>query len=236
MLPKNIMEPEQTERAAPMVFDPNKDRTLQFCVGYQKHNAITKRASYPIPRKDECINSLCKAAVRSTLDAYSGYWQTETEDKDMGKTAFSLHHKLYQVVAMPFGLCNAHGTFQRTMDVSLFSVKRQSALVYLDEIVTLSKTPKQHIEHTQEVLPLLNSAEATLILKKCSFFTYTIDFSGQIVRPRRLELAFHTTDAIRGLKPPTSMTKLISFLGMCSNFLRIVSSFARIVSPLSQRL
>lgn len=40
-------------------------------------------------------------------------------------------------------LCNASGTIQRTIDVNLSIVKWQFSLVYLDNIVTFSKTPQQ---------------------------------------------------------------------------------------------
>lgn len=40
---------------------------------YKILNAIIMRNSYPIPWKDECIDSLGEAAVFSTLDVSSGY-------------------------------------------------------------------------------------------------------------------------------------------------------------------
>lgn len=41
MLAENIIEPERTEWAAPIVFVLKKNRTLRFCVKYGKLNAVT---------------------------------------------------------------------------------------------------------------------------------------------------------------------------------------------------
>lgn len=63
----------------------SKNGSLHICVGYQKLNAATVRISYPLPRKDKCIESLGDAQVFSTLDAHSGYSNIEVHDKDRHK-------------------------------------------------------------------------------------------------------------------------------------------------------
>lgn len=68
--------------------------SLWFCVDYRRLNAVTERDSYPIPRKDECMDFLGKARIFSTLDAISGYWQIEMGEKDVDKSAFATHNEL----------------------------------------------------------------------------------------------------------------------------------------------
>lgn len=80
------IEPAEPEWAEPIVFALKQDETLRFCVDYGKHNAVTKQDSYPIPRMDECINSLDKTAIFSTLVSNSGYWKVgidETEETNL---------------------------------------------------------------------------------------------------------------------------------------------------------
>jgi hypothetical protein len=48
---------------------------LRFCVDYRKFNAVTTRETYPLPRMDECFDSLGDAQIFTTLDCNSGYWQ-----------------------------------------------------------------------------------------------------------------------------------------------------------------
>ena len=137
---------------------------------------------------------------------------------------------------MPFGLRNAPGTFQRAIDVILAQVRWQYSLVYLDDIVVFSKTGEEHIDHVRSVLSLLADAGVTLKLKKCFFFTDKIDYLGHVIRPGKLQIAEHTTDAIRQLQAPTNLTELRSFLGLCNVFRRFVPNFARIAAPLNRKL
>lgn len=107
---------------------------------------------------------------------------------------------------MPFTLQNTLSIFQRTVYVILFSVEWQFALVYLDEIMIFRATPEQQFNHVRKIHLLLYNARATLMFKKCSFVTKTIDYMYHISRPRRPELASHTKDATYGLKPQASLS------------------------------
>lgn len=82
----------------------------------------------------------------------------------------------------------------------------------------LSKTPEQHIEYVRIVLSLLNSADVTLKIENCSFFTNIIDYLGHVVRSRRLVHTSCTAGAIRNLKPPSSVTEMRSFLELYNFF------------------
>ncbi len=85
------------------------------------------------------IDSLHGARYFSTLDLLSGYWQIEIERKHKYKTAFIWEYGLYEFNCMPFGLCNAPGTFQREMNTVLKDVLYEFTLVYLDDIIVFSK-------------------------------------------------------------------------------------------------
>ena len=48
MLWAGVIEPATAEWAIPVVFVPQKDGTMRFCVDYGKLNAVTLRDSYPL--------------------------------------------------------------------------------------------------------------------------------------------------------------------------------------------
>jgi hypothetical protein len=75
MLAKDVIEPATCEWASPIVLVPKPDGSLRFCVDNGPLNAITVPDTYPLPRMDECIDSLGEAVVFTTLDYNSGYWQ-----------------------------------------------------------------------------------------------------------------------------------------------------------------
>ena len=235
MLAAGVIEPAQSEWASPVVIVPKKGGDPRFCVDYRKLNAVTVRDSYPLPRMDECIDSLGDARVFTTLDALSGYWQIDIADEDRDKTAFTSHHGLYRYTRMPFGLRNAPATFQRAIDIILSRVKWRTALVYLDDIIVYSPDAESHFDHLKEVLQLLHQAGITLKLKKCQFFQDKVEYLGHIIQPGQLRVNSHTTEGLKHCLPPTNQTELRSFLGMCNVYRRFVPNFARIAAPLSVR-
>lgn len=123
MLEDHIIEPVQTERAAPMIFATMKNGSLRFPVDCCRHNAVTKRDVYPKPRMDEFIDSLVEAAISSTLDAKSAYWQVEIDEANEDRTELTSHHGLFRLICIRLSLRNAPGTFRRTMYVVLLSVR-----------------------------------------------------------------------------------------------------------------
>lgn len=124
----NLIDPSQTEWADPIFFVSKKDGYLLFFVEYRRVNTVTLLDSYPIPRMEECIDSVGEAKVFSTLDTNAGYWQIEIDDAEKEKT-FTSHHFLYQFTRIPFGLNNSPDSIQRVIDVILASFKWQFALV-----------------------------------------------------------------------------------------------------------
>ena len=236
MLRDGVIEPSASEWASPIVLAEKKDGSLRFCVDYRKLNAVTVRDSYPIPRMDECIDSLGDATVFTTLDANSGYWQIPIAEEDRDKTTFVCHSGLFRFLRMPFGLKNAPATFQRAIDIILSRVKWEFALVYLDDVIIYSKTVTEHIIHVRQVLGMLRAAGVSLKLRKCAFFKPSVDYLGHVIRPGKLEVASKMTDALKKALPPTNQTELRSFIGMCNVYRRFIKNFARIAAPLNRKL
>ncbi|CAM8905420.1 unnamed protein product [Rhodiola kirilowii] len=51
------------------------------------------------------------------LDGYCGFFQIHIHPQDQEKTTFTCPYGTYTYRRMPFGLCNAPGTFQRGIEV-----------------------------------------------------------------------------------------------------------------------
>lgn len=93
VLTGGIVEPSHSGWASPVVL-PKKDRGHSFCGDFRKVNAITETDAYPLPNIKEILESLSGAAIFSTIDLNSGYWQVSMEPSSKDKTAF----------VTPFGL------------------------------------------------------------------------------------------------------------------------------------
>ena len=199
-----------------MVLVPKPDGSLRFCIDYRRLNAITIRDSYPLPRMDECVDSLGEANIFTTLDCNSGYWQIPVAKKDREKTAFVCHAGLYEYLRMPFGLTNAPATFQRTLDIVLSTFKWKTCLVYLDEVIIFSKNMEDHLLHVEQTLKALHAVGVTLKLEKCELFTTTVKYLGHVLRPGTLSIDEIATEALKELQHPRTQTELRQFLGLCN--------------------
>lgn len=158
MLEKRIIAPAQSAWASPVVLVLKADGSLRFCVDYRKLNAVTVRDTYPLPRMDECLDSLGESNVFITLDANWGYWQVPVAQKDRENTAFVCHEDLYRFKRMKFGLKNAHATFQRAIGIILSQYKWKTCLVYLDDIIAYNLIMEDHFSDVEAILKQLDNA------------------------------------------------------------------------------
>eukprot|EP00170_Pyropia_yezoensis_P003081 contig_12946_g3088 len=70
-----VIQPNHCDWASPVVIGPKKNGKAHFCVDYRRLNNITKKDAYPLPRMEDCLDSLGDAKVFASLDCTAGYWQ-----------------------------------------------------------------------------------------------------------------------------------------------------------------
>ena len=233
-LAAGVIEPAQSEWASPVLLAPKKDGQQRFCIDFRRLNAATVPDAYPLPRMDDCIDSLAGAKVFTLLDALWGYWQVPIAEKDRDKTAFTSHMGTYRYLRMPFGLRNAPATFQRALDIILSGVRWKMCLVYIDDIIVFSRNYDEHLDHLEHVLHLLKNAGIKLKLKKCFFFRDEVEYLGHRIRPGTLSVSKDSKvkKAIQNAGFPQTFTQMKSFLGAANVYRRFIRGYADIARPL----
>ena len=233
MLESGVIEAAGGPWAAPVVLVKKKDGTMRFCVDYRRLNSITVKDAYPLPRIDDSLDTLAGSEWFSTMDLVSGYWQVAMAEGDREKTAFSTHRGLYQFTVMPFGLCNAPGTFERLMEVAMRGLQWTSCLVYLDDIVVFSRDFQSHLERLGEVLRRLESAGLKVKPSKCHLARKRVAFLGHVVSAEGVSTDPAKVEAVKGWPTPQSLTETRSFIGLAGYYRAFVPDFATIAKPLT---
>ena len=157
--------------ASPVVLVCKKDGSLWFCIDLRKFNNQTIKDAQSLPRIKDSLNCLDGAAIFTSLDLQSGYWQVEMTEDSKPLTAFTVGPLgFYKCVWMPFGLTNAPATFQHLMETCLGEMHLKWCIIYLDDIIVFSKTPQEHIERLRGMFEKLAAAGLRLKPSKCKFF------------------------------------------------------------------
>ncbi|GFW75304.1 retrovirus-related Pol polyprotein from transposon 297 [Trichonephila clavipes] len=126
---------------------PDKPEAYRFAIDYRKLNAIIKYPRYPLPLIDDLIMNIPHTGIMSALDLRSGYFQMAVNPSDIVKTAFVTKNGTYAFRRMPFGLSGVAPNFQKAIDIILKPVIGKFVNVYMDDVIILSPSFTQHVEH-----------------------------------------------------------------------------------------
>nr|GEY62612.1 DNA-directed DNA polymerase [Tanacetum cinerariifolium] len=88
---------------------------------------------FPLPFMDQMLERLAGNEYYCFLDGFSGYFQIPIDPKDQEKTTFTCPYRTFAYKRMPFGLCNASGTFQRCMMAIFHDMIEQTMEVFMDD-------------------------------------------------------------------------------------------------------
>lgn len=122
------------------------------------------------------------------------------------------------------------------MNVILRSVKRQDAIDSIDDIFVLLKTKEEHLKHIDEVLLLLKNDGVTIKLKKCFYFSMTIDYFGRVIDPDRLQVTQKKTKEINLPQYTTAVSEMRLFPSLWNVYCQFLPNLARLVSLLNKKL
>ncbi|GBG76158.1 hypothetical protein CBR_g21907, partial [Chara braunii] len=213
LVEKGWIRPSVSPYGSPVLFVPKKkEGTLRMCIDYRGLNVITVKNREPLPRIDNLLERVQGCRYFSKIDLKSGYHQIAIRSEDQHKTAFQTRYDLYEFVVMPFGLCNAPGTFQHVMNRIFHDYLDKFVIVYLDDILIFSKNVKEHVAHLEKVLSLLRQHKFKINGEKCEFGRTRVLYLG------------HESSA-EGLKPDDTKVANIRHFGFKKTAANLLQRF-----------
>ena len=141
----------------------------RVCIDYRKLNTATRKDHFPLPFIDQMLDRLVGHPHFCFLDGYSGYNQIAIAPEDQEKTTFTCPFGTFAFRRLPFGLCNAPGTFQRCM-MSIFSDLVEEVMeIFMDDFTVYGSSFEQCVHNLGTVLQRCKDKNLALNWEKCHF-------------------------------------------------------------------
>ena len=208
----------------------------RICIDYRKLNKATRKDHFPLPFLDQMLDRLAGHEYYFFLDGYSGYNQIAIAPEDQEKTTFTCPYGTFAFRRMPFGLCNALGTFQRCMMAIFSDMVEKTIEIFMDYFSVLGNSFNNCLENLRAVLARCEETNLVLNWEKCHFMVQEGIVLGHRISASEIEVDRAKIEAIEKLPPPSSVKGIQSFLGHAGFYRRFIKDFSQIAKPLSNLL
>ncbi|KAF8749889.1 K02A2.6-like [Rhizoctonia solani] len=180
------IRPSTSSAGAPVMFVKKADGSLRLVVDYRKLNNVTHKNVYPLPRQDDLMAKLRHAKIFTKLDLR---W------------------------VMPFGLTNAPAAFQHFMNNLFRDLINVTVVIYLDDILIFSKTPR-----------------TTQPMSGRSY--HGLDYLGIVISPAGFSMDQKKIEAVTSWPTPKTVKQVQAFLGFVNYLRRFIPNFSSVARPL----
>ncbi|GJY63831.1 reverse transcriptase domain-containing protein [Tanacetum coccineum] len=185
----------------------------RVCIDYRKLNEATRKDHFPLSFIDQMLERLARNDYYCFLDGFSGYFQIPIDPKDQEKTTFTCPYGTFAYRRMPFGLCNAPGTFQRCMVAIFHDMVEKTMEVFMDDFSVFGNSFENCLSRLDKMLQRCEDTNLCLNLEKSHFMVKEGIVLSYKISKNGIEVDKAKVDVIAKLPHPTTVKGVRSFLG-----------------------
>ncbi|GJT02201.1 reverse transcriptase domain-containing protein [Tanacetum coccineum] len=207
-----------------------------LCIDYRKLNEATRKDHFPLPFMDQMLERLAGNEYYCFLDGFSGYFQIPIDPRDQEKTTFTCPYGTFAYRRMPFGLCNAPGTFQRCMLAIFHDMVEKTMEVFMDDFSVFGNSFQNCLSRLDHMLQRCEDTNLSLNWEKSHFMVKEGIVLGHKISKKGIEVDKAKIDVIAKLPHPTTVKGIRSFLGHAGFYRRFIQDFSKISRPMTHLL
>ncbi|GJR78950.1 reverse transcriptase domain-containing protein [Tanacetum coccineum] len=198
----------------------------RVCIDYRKLNEATRKDHFPLPFMDQMLERLAGNEYYCFLDGFSGYFQIPIDPHDQEKTTFTCPYGTFAYRRMPFGLCNAPGTFQRCMMAIFHDMIEKTMEVFMDDFSVFGNSFENCLSRVDKMLQRCEDTNLCLNWEKSHFMVKEGIVLGHKISKKGIEVDKAKIDVIAKLPHPTTVKGVRSFLGHAGFYRRFIKDFS----------
>nr|GEW98390.1 reverse transcriptase domain-containing protein [Tanacetum cinerariifolium] len=208
----------------------------RVCIDYQNLNEATRKDHFPLPFMGQMLERLAGNEYYCCLDGFSGYFQIPIDPKDQEKTTFTCPYGIFAYKRMPFGLCNAPGTFQRCMMVIFHDMIEKTMEVFMDDFLVFGDSFSTCLTNLEKMLKRCEDTKLALNWEKSHFMVKVGIVLGHKISKKGIEVDKAKIKVISKLPHPTTVKGIRSFLRHAGFYRRFIKKFSKISRPMTHLL
>ncbi|GJX57544.1 reverse transcriptase domain-containing protein [Tanacetum coccineum] len=158
------------------------------------------------------------------------------DPKDQEKTTFTCPYGTFAYRRMPFGLCNAPGTFQRCMMAIFHDMIEKTMEVFMDDFSVFGDSFSTCLSHLEKMLKRCEDTNLSLNWEKSHFMVKEGIVLGHKISKSGIEVDRAKVEVIAKLPHPTTVKGVRSFLGHAGFYRRFIQDFSKIARPMTHLL
>ncbi|GJZ02905.1 reverse transcriptase domain-containing protein [Tanacetum coccineum] len=196
-------------------------------------NEATRKDHFPLPFMDQMLERLARNEYYCFLDGFSGYFQIPIDPKDQEKTTFTCPYGMFAYHRMPFGLCNAPGTFQRCMLAIFHDMVEKMMEVFMDDFSVFGNSFENCLSRLDKMLKRCEDTNLCLNWEKSHLMVKEGIILGHKISKNRIGVDKAKVDVMAKLPHPTTVKGVRSFLGHAGFYRWFIKDFSKISRPMT---
>nr|GEZ05473.1 reverse transcriptase domain-containing protein [Tanacetum cinerariifolium] len=162
----------------------------------------------PLPKEVERETEATRTSFANALlhmPKFASTFKCLLNQQDQEKTTFTCPYGTFAYRRMPFGLCNAPGTFQRCMMAIFYNMIDETMEVFMDDFSIFGDSFSSCLSHLDKMIKRCKDTNLVLNWEKCHFMVREGIVLGHKISKSEIKVDRAKVDVIVKLRHPTSV-------------------------------